>query len=212
VIPVSGILAPVSPRLILASASPARLKLLRDAGLQPEVMVSDVDEGGVEELASRDAVLVLARRKAEAVADRLETRHDQDPALVVGCDSLLELEGVTFGKPRSADEAAERWRRMRGRTGLLHTGHCIIDRTTGGQAAAVDTAAVGFGWPTDREIAAYAATEEALQVAGPFTIEGRAAPWIESITGSYGTIMGVSLPVVRRLLGELGVEIVDLWP
>jgi septum formation protein len=185
------------------------LQLLRGAGLQPEVVVSHVEEDGVDDLAPRDAVLVLARRKARAVAARFDSAGDA--ALVVGCDSLLELEGATFGKPRSPDEAIERWRRMRGRTGSLHTGHCLIATATGREAAAVDTAAVSFGWPTDREIAAYATTAEALQVAGPFTLEGMAAPWIESITGSYGTIMGISLPAVRTLLAELGVEIVDLW-
>lgn len=198
----------MAPRLILASGSAARLQLLRGAGLRPEVIVSHVDESGVDDLAPWEAVLVLARRKAEAVSAQLAPAT---PAVVVGCDSLLELEGAAFGKPRSAEEAAERWRRMSGRTGLLHTGHCLIDTAGARQAAAVDTAAVVFGWPTDREIGAYARTEEALRVAGPFTLEGMSAPWIESIRGSYGTVMGISLPVVRRLLGELGVEILDLW-
>lgn len=194
-------------RLILASASSARRQLLQWAGLAPEVLVSYVAEDGVEHLRPAEAVLVLARRKAEAVA---ATEPAGDP-LVVACDSLLEFAGESWGKPDSAEQAAERWRRLRGAHGYLHTGHCVIDTASGRQSAATDTALVRFGHPTDREIDAYCETTEALQVAGPFTLEGLSAPWIDSIDGNYGTITGISLPVLRRLLHQLDVEIIDLW-
>jgi septum formation protein len=204
-------------RLILASASPARLLLLRSAGLDPEVLVSNVSEDGVDDLAPKEAVTTLAKRKAVHVADevRRSTLSDHDLAgrapLVVGCDSLLEFDGQVWGKPSGSDEVVSRWRSMRGKTGLLHTGHCVIDLYDGREALACDTAVVHFGQPDDREIAAYATTAEALAVAGPFTLEGRSAPWVEHIDGNYGTVTGISLPVLRRLLLELGVAIVDLW-
>jgi septum formation protein len=150
---------------------------------------------------------VLARRKAQAVADRLTPKE----GLVVACDSLLEFEGESWGKAASSEEVVHRWKRLRGATGLLHTGHAVIDAASERQAAHVDAAVVHFGEPTDREIEAYSRTPESLQVAGPFTLEGRSAPWIESIEGNYGTITGISLAVLRRLLARLDVEIVDLW-
>jgi septum formation protein len=198
----------VTRRLILASASPARLRVLRWAGLDPEVVVSGVNEDDIGDLPAAEAVLVLARRKATAVAGRLE---GGDPALVIGCDSLLEFEGRSQGKPASAGEAAALWRRLRTRTGLLHTGHCLIDTARGAETAVTDTAVVRFGDPSDAEIDAYIATGEPLRVAGAFTLEGYGAAWIDSIDGNYGTITGLSIPVLRRLLGELGIEIVDLW-
>lgn len=194
-------------RLILASASPARRFLLESAGLRPEVVVSHVAEDGTEHLDPSGAVAVLARRKARAVAGRPGSAG----ALVVACDSLLEFEGQAWGKPASPEEVVSRWRRLRGRRGLLHTGHFLIDNETGRDADETDTSEVRFGTPADEEIEAYAATAEALQVAGPFTLEGRSAPWIESIEGNYGTITGVSLPVVRRLLERVGVRLIDLW-
>jgi septum formation protein len=196
----------VGYRLILASASPSRLRLLEGSGLRPEVIVSNVSEEGFEHLHPAEAVLALARLKAEAVCSRVD-----GPALVIGCDSMLELDGETYGKPSTPHEARERWRRMRNRSGVLHTGHCVIDTSNGSQAARTDSATVRFGNPTDAEIDAYIATGEPLRVAGAFTLEGMSSPWIDSIDGNYGTITGISIPLLRQLLAELGVEIIDLW-
>lgn len=167
-----------------------------------------MDEDDIGDLPAAEAVLVLARRKATAVAGRLE---GGGPALVMGCDSLLEFEGRSQGKPASAGEAADLWRRLRTHTGLLHTGHCLIDTARGAETAVTDTALVRFGDPSDAEIDAYIATGEPLRVAGAFTLEGYGAAWIDSIDGNYGTITGLSIPVLRRLLGDLGIEILDLW-
>jgi septum formation protein len=201
----------VNRRLILASASPARRQLLEWAGLSPEVAVSQVTEDGVDDLPTIDAVRVLAQRKARAVARAELAQRAGDPPIVIGCDSMLEFDNETWGKPSSPAEVIQRWRRLRGREGLLHTGHCVIDTSTNATAAATDTAVVRFGNPDDREIEAYSRTKEALEVAGPFTLEGRSAPWIESIVGNYGTITGISLALLRRLLAEVNVEIIDLW-
>jgi septum formation protein len=201
----------VHRRLILASASPARRQLLEWAGLSPEVAVSLVSEDGVDHLPTSDAVRVLAERKARAVAEAEMARPAGDPPIVVGCDSMLEFDGETWGKPSSPAEVVQRWRRLRGREGLLHTGHFVIDTSSSCSAGATDTAVVRFGVPDDREIEAYSRTSEALEVAGPFTLEGRSAPWIESIVGNYGTITGISLALLRRLLADVNVEIIDLW-
>jgi septum formation protein len=192
--------------LVLASASPARLRLLRDAGFDPLVVVSGADEGGVDGLDAESATAVLARRKAEASVARAP-----DGALVVGCDSVLELDGTVLGKPADALEAAARWRRMRGRCGTLVTGHCVVDRRSGGRAEAVASTLVRFGEVSDAEIAAYVATGEPLGVAGAFTIDGRAAVFVDGIDGDPGTVVGLSLPLLRRLLAQLGVDAVSLW-
>lgn len=195
-------------RLILASASPARRFLLESAGLSPEVVVSHVPEDGVGHLAPARAVAELATRKGRAVAGRPEAGVG---ALVVACDSMLEFEGEAWGKAASGEEVVRRWKRLRGSRGLLHTGHFLLDTSSGADAVETDTAVVHFGRPDDAEIAAYAATPESLQVAGPFTLEGRSAPWIDSIEGNYGTITGISLPVLRRMLARLGIDLLDLW-
>jgi septum formation protein len=180
---------------------------LETSGLRPEVVVSHVDEDGADHLSARDAVAELARRKGRAVAAQLAPAD----VLIVACDSLLEFDGESWGKVADGDEVVSRWKRLRGGTGYLHTGHVLIDAATGMEAEETDTAVVHFGSPSDTEIAAYASTEESRLVAGPFTLEGRSAPWIDSIEGNYGTITGISLPVLRRLLARLEVEIVDLW-
>lgn len=193
------------PRLVLASASPARLRLLQAAGFDPEVVVSGVDEEAVEAATPRELALVLAERKADAVASTL------DDGLVVGCDSVLDLDGRALGKPATAGEAVERWRAMRGRTGVLVTGHCVVDAATGRRVSEVAATEVRFGRPTDDEIDAYVATGEPLRVAGAFTLDGRSAPFVDAVVGDPGTVIGLSLPLLRDLLARLDVRITDLW-
>ncbi|MFD7410416.1 nucleoside triphosphate pyrophosphatase [Kitasatospora purpeofusca] len=192
--------------LVLASASPARLGLLRQAGLDPRVVVSGVDEDALTAATPAELALVLAEAKAEAVAVTLTGGE-----LVIGCDSVLELDGQALGKPADATEALARWQAMRGRAGVLRTGHCVIDTATGRQASATASTTVRFGTPDDAEVAAYIATGEPLHVAGAFTLDGRSAPFVEGIDGDPGNVIGLSLPLLRGLLAELGVRITDLW-
>ncbi len=198
------------PRLVLASASPARRKSLQAAGIEPEVLVSGVDESVVECPTAEELSLTLARLKARAVADRL-CNTSAGSTLVLGCDSVLAFDGEILGKPADADDATMRWRRMRGRSGVLHTGHCLIDLTDGREAAAVAATIVHFAEIDDAEIAAYVATGEPLQVAGAFTIDGLGGPFVERVEGDPGTVVGLSLPLLRTLLGQLGFRITDLW-
>jgi len=193
------------PRVILASASPARLRTLRNAGVDPEVVPSGVDEEGVDGGTPAQTALELARRKARAVT-ALVTE-----GFVVGCDSVLELEGQTYGKPASPDEAVARWRRMRDRSGTLHTGHCVIDAGTGRSADGVASTVVHFADVSDEEVVAYVATGEPLHVAGAFTVDGRGGAFVERIEGCHHNVVGLSLPLLRRLLGQLGVRWTDLW-
>jgi len=195
--------------IVLASASPARLAVLRAAGLEPEVVVSGVDEtafsaGPPDELAGQ-----LAQAKAAAVAADLPDRLAG--ALVIGCDSLLDLDGRALGKPASAQAAVARWREMAGRSGTLVTGHCVIDAATGRQAAAVAATTVRFGTPSEQQIAAYVASGEPLVVAGAFTLDGRGGWFVDGIDGDHGNVLGISLPLVRRLLADLGFDVTELW-
>jgi septum formation protein len=191
------------PRLVLASASPARRKLLQAAGIEPEVLVSGVDESVVEAATAEELCLTLARLKAEAIAGEARGR------LVLGCDSVLAFDGEILGKPADADEATKRWLRMRGRTGVLHTGHCLIQDDRRAEAVAKTT--VHFADVSDAEIAAYVATGEPLRVAGAFTIDGIGGAFVERVEGDHGNVIGLSLPLLRRLLGELGYSITELW-
>ncbi|GGV02853.1 nucleoside triphosphate pyrophosphatase [Streptomyces spectabilis] len=194
-------------RLVLASQSPARLGLLRQAGLAPEVIVSGVDEDAVTAPTPAELAKALAEAKASVVA----ARPDVKGALVIGCDSVLELDGRALGKPADAEEATARWKSMRGRAGVLQTGHCVYDTAAGRHVAATASTVVRFGDPSDEEIAAYVASGEPLHVAGAFTLDGRSAPFIDGIDGDHGNVIGLSLPLLRRLLAELGVGITQLW-
>jgi septum formation protein len=194
-----------APRIILASQSPARLKTLRQAGLRPEVVVSGVDESQVEETEPSALALKLAQLKAVAVA------ATQPRALVLGCDSVLELDGEVLGKPRDAADAVARWQRMRGHTGVLHTGHCLVDTHREVWLARAAATQVRFADVSDEEIAAYVATGEPLQVAGAFTIDGLGGAFVSGITGDPHNVVGLSLPLLRHMLEELGFRWTDLW-
>jgi septum formation protein len=199
--------------LILASASPARFRLLRDAGFDPEVQVSGVDEDEVEAENTATLVAELAARKAAAVAGRMSETEPSSAGgmLVLGCDSMLEFEGRQLGKPTSAEEAGGWLRAMRGRSGTLFTGHCLIDLLGGGRAEGVASTVVRFAVTTDAELDAYLSTGDAMAVAGAFTLDGRSAPFIDGVEGDPSNVIGLSLPLFRSLLGELGVSVTDLW-
>lgn len=203
--------------LVLASASPARLSLLTRAGVLPTVFVSSVDEDAVvaearsryAELEPADIALLLARAKAEHVAAQCHS------VLVLGCDSLLELAGEVHGKPADAEEAAARWGRMSGGSGTLHTGHWLIDLREDGTHGTVGAAAstiVHFGRMTSEDIAAYVATGEPRRVAGAFTLDGLGAPYVEGIEGDPSNVVGLSLPLLRALLADIGLAWRDLMP
>jgi septum formation protein len=194
--------------LVLASASPARLATLRSAGIEPVVIVSGVDETQLDGLPPAELALQLAELKCAAVADR-----DGLPsgALVLGCDSVLELDGQAHGKPADAEEAVRRWRTMRGRSGVLHSGHCLRDSADGRTAAATASTVVHFADLDDEEISAYVATGEPLHVAGAFTIDGLGGAFVSGIEGDHHTVVGVSLPLLRDLVTELGHRWTDLW-
>jgi septum formation protein len=202
-----------TPHLILASASPARLHTLDAAGIDADVIVSGVDESTVDSTQPDTLSLVLARMKAEAVVDRIRTRRapNADNALVLGCDSVLYFDGQILGKPTDAADATQRWRAMRGSEGVLHTGHCLISTATGARAEANARTTVRFADISDEEIAAYVDSGEPLQVAGAFTIDGRGSAFVSSIDGDHGTVVGLSMPLLRTLLAQHGVQITDLW-
>lgn len=174
------------------------------------MLVSGVDESLVVSDRADELCLELARLKAEAVLTRQRPTKDQR-TLVIGCDSVLEFDGQIFGKPADGADAIRRWERMRGRSGILHSGHCLIDLTAGRRAAAVAATTVHFAAVSDDEIATYVNTGEPLAVAGAFTIDGLGGPFVERIEGDPGTVVGLSLPLLRRLLAELDLQITDLW-
>jgi septum formation protein len=195
-------------RLVLASASPARLALLRQAGLSPEVVVSDVDESTVSAPRVAEQVALLAAAKAADVAKR------ETDALVVGADSLLEFAGKPLGKPSDASDVRDRWRRMAGRSGILHTGQALIDVRDGSAVSrdvAVASTVVYFATPTEQEVEAYVATGEPLAVAGAFTLDGLGAPFVRRVEGDPAAVVGLSLTVLRTQLAKRGLAITDLW-
>ncbi|WP_433083350.1 Maf family protein [Dactylosporangium sp. CA-052675] len=191
---------------ILASASPSRRRLLAQAGIAAQVVVSGVDESVVQAGDAATLAGTLAGLKARAVLPSAPA-----DALVLGCDSVLGFDGEILGKPGTAAEATARWKAMRGRSGVLYTGHCLLDAATGAAAEEVVATTVHFASPSDEEIAAYVATGEPLEVAGAFTIDGRGGAFVAGIEGDHTNVVGLSVPTLRLLLARLDVPLVSLW-
>ena len=194
-------------RVVLASASPARLATLRAAGIEPEVVVSGVDEDAVTADTPADLALALAVAKARAVAER----PDSAGALVIGCDSLLDLDGAPLGKPLDADDARRRWQRMSGGSGVLVTGHAVIDVDAGRTADGTASTTVHFARLDPDEIDAYIGTGEPFHVAGAFTLDGLGGPFVTGVEGDPHNVVGLSLPLLRELIRELGHSWPALW-
>jgi len=197
-------------RLVLASASVGRLETLRRAGLRPEVIVSGVDESADDRSSPAELVERLAVAKCRTVAAGVSTGS---ATIVIGCDSVLDLDGTALGKPANADDARRRWQSMRGRTGRLITGHCVrlLGRGEPLEVTAVATTQVRFADVSDAEIEAYLATGEPLGVAGAFTISGLGGAFVTDIEGDPHNVVGISLPLLREMLMRLGVPWPDLW-
>ena len=193
------------PRIVLASQSTSRRRLLTDAGLKPTIIVSNVDEETdfFNAMSPEDMVIALAIAKAHTVREMIDY-----PAIIIGCDSTFDVDGVSFGKPGTPEVAVERAKKISGRTGLLHTGHCIIDTERGIEIADRVTTKVTFTDMTDEEIADYVASEEPLHVAGGFTLDGFGSPFIPVIEGDYTNVVGISMPFLRNAMKQLGYS----WP
>lgn len=194
------------PRLVLASASPARARLLRDCGIEPDIVISGVveEDPAYEKLAPRELVTALAIVKAHTVRDQIDY-----PALIIGCDSTFEFHGRSLGKPERADVAIARARELSGNSGILYTGHCIIDTAKGVEISDVVATRVHFSKMSDVEIESYVATGEPLQVAGGFTLDGLSAPFIAGIEGESANVVGLSLAFLRRAITSLGYQWFD---
>jgi septum formation protein len=193
------------PRIVLASASTSRRRLLESAGLKPVIMVSHVDEETefFNSMTPTDMVIALAITKAHTIREQIDF-----PAIIIGCDSTFEFEGLSLGKPATPEIAIERASRVRGNSGLLHTGHCIIDTTKDKEISSIVTTKVRFDDMTDSEIKDYVASGEPLHVAGGFTLDGFSSPFIPSIEGDYTNVVGVSMPFLRKAFEQLGYS----WP
>ena len=193
------------PTIVLASQSTSRRRLLESAGLQPKIMVSNVDEETdfFNAMTPADMVIALAVTKAHTVREQIDY-----PALIIGCDSTFDVDGVSFGKPGTPDVARERAKAISGRSGLLHTGHCIIDTAQGREIADRVTTKVTFSEMTDQDIDDYIDSEEPLHVAGGFTLDGFGSPFIPLIEGDYTNVVGISMPFLRSAMSQLGYS----WP
>ncbi len=211
------------PTVVLASASPARRSLLENAGIQAVICPSDFDEGQIQMRDATKLVQVLAEGKAEAVAKfLLANSHPQirnpKSCLVLGCDSILLVDGEIHGKPKDAEEAISRWQKMRGKVGELYTGHALIDtrfddleESRSRSLIRCQVTKVHFAEVTSRQIAAYVATGEPLQCAGCFALEGKGGFFVEKIEGCHTNVIGLSLPLLRQMLSEMGYDVADFW-
>ncbi len=193
------------PPFVLASASPARRRLLQTAGIDPVVAVSNFDESQVHLNDPAELVQTLALRKAETVASQFPD------GLVLGCDSVLAVNGEIHGKPADEKEAIARWQKMRSSVGNLYTGHALIDQRQGKTLVECGITRVYFANISDREINAYVATGEPLKCAGCFALEGRGGLFVEKLEGCHTNVIGLSLPLLRQMLGELGYDVTDFW-
>ncbi len=193
------------PKIVLASQSSSRRRLLEGAGINPTIIVSNVDEETdfFNAMSPADMVIALAVTKAHTVREKIDY-----PALIIGCDSTFDVDGISFGKPGTPDIARERAKKISGRSGLLHTGHCIIDTAQGREIADRVTTKVTFSELTDQEIEDYIASGEPLQVAGGFTLDGFGSPFIPVIEGDYTNVVGLSMPFLRSAMSQLGYS----WP
>ena len=193
------------PPFVLASASPARRRLLQSAGIEPIVRVSDFDESQIQLSDPESLVQTLAQRKAETVAGQFES------ALILGCDSVLLVNGEIYGKPDSPTEAITRWQKMRGNVGDLYTGHALIDQSQSRTLVRCQVTRVYFAQISDRQIEAYVATGEPLKCAGCFALEGRGGLFVERLEGCHTNVIGLSLPLLRQMLNQLGYDVTDFW-
>ncbi len=205
----------VTPRFILASASPARRRLLQSVGIEPIVQPSDFDESQVQLTDPAELVQVLALHKAETVASQIQP--SDAPTLVMGCDSVLAIQGEIHGKPVDAEEATTRWKQMRGQVGNLYTGHTLI-LLPGDSCPTIPTTVtrcqitrVFFANVSDRQIANYIATGEPLNCAGCFALEGKGGLFVEKLEGCHSNVIGLSLPLLRQMLGDLGYDVANFW-
>lgn len=193
------------PTFVLASASPARKRLLQNAGIEPIVCISDFDESQIQLSEPVDLVETLALHKAQAVASQFSK------ALILGCDSVLSVGGEIHGKPKDTEEAIARWQKMRGNEGNLYTGHALIDITQQKTLVRCGITKVYFAQVSDRQTAAYIATGEPLKCAGGFALEGRGSLFVEKLEGCHTNVIGLSLPLLRQMLAHLGYDATDFW-
>ncbi|MBH8575490.1 septum formation inhibitor Maf [Nostocaceae cyanobacterium CENA369] len=193
------------PTFVLASASPARLRLLQTVGIQPIVKPSDFNESQIQLSEPAQLVQTLAQRKAETITPQFES------ALIMGCDSVLALNGEIHGKPADASEAIARWQVMQGNFGDLYTGHVLIDTSQNRTLVKCQVTRVYFAQMSDRAIQAYVATGEPLKCAGAFAIEGFGSLFVEKIAGCHTNVIGLSLPLLRQMLAELSYDVTDFW-
>jgi len=203
-----------APAVILGSASPARLRVLRQAGVHPDVLVADIDEDALAEKLAAAPPTEIVTRLAVAKADALIPRVTASDAVLLTCDSMLHINGTLVGKPHTAEVARARWREMSGGSGVLLTGHCVtrvVDGAPVAQAVDCESTQIRFGTVDSAAVDAYVATGEPLAVAGSFTLDGYGGWFVDGIDGDPSSVIGISLPLTRRLLARIDVDVTALW-
>lgn len=199
------------PQFVLASASPARRRLLQKAGIEPIVCPSDFDESQVQSANAADLVQTLALRKAETIANQLMQEPGLKSTLVLGCDSVLAINCEIHGKPATPAEAIARWQQMRGRVGELYTGHALLELPQNRTLVRCQMTRVYFAMVSDRQIEAYVASGEPLKCAGCFALEGKGGLFVEKLEGCHSNVIGLSMPLLRQMLAEFGYDVTSFW-